>query len=94
MKTPQEIAQLLWENQEDYEPIIRSIHLPLLDFLEWMMNTDRNINQTYWVMGKIGIEQLLNPISAGEELHLHIQNNKQEILKHFNAKFHVANSQN
>jgi len=94
MKSNQEIAQLLWENQEDFEPIVRSLHLPLPDFLTWMMNTDRNTNQTFWVMGKIGVEQLLNPISAGEELHSLIQNNKQEILKHFNSKFNVTASQN
>jgi len=92
MKNSQEIAQLLWENQEDFEPIVRSLHLPLPDFLEWMMNTDRNEYQTYWVMGRIGMEQYLNPKPAGEEFHSIISENKQEILKHFNSKFNVTAS--
>lgn len=89
MKNSQEIAHLLWANQEDYEPIVRSLHLPLPDFLDWMMNTDRNTNKTFWVMGNIGMEQLLNDWTAGEELHSLIQKNRQEILKHFNLKFNV-----
>lgn len=90
MKTNKEIAQLLFEKQEDFETIVRAMNLSTKEFFDWVFNTERNLTQMYWTMGYLGMNQLLNPKSAAEELHGFCTENKKEILENFNYKFNVS----
>lgn len=94
MKSNKEIAKLLFDRQEEFEPIIRAMNLDKIDFLEWMLNTDRNEVQSFWVMGFLGMDQVLNPKSAGVELHDFCTINRKEILEFYNLKFHVPHREN
>jgi len=87
MKTSKEIAKLLFDRQEDFEPVIRALHLDIIDFLSWMLEDTKNEYQSYWVMGYLGIDMNRNPRKAGESLHNFITINRSEILEFFNFKF-------
>lgn len=94
MKSNKEIAKLLFDRQEDFEPVIRAMNMGKIDFLEWIFNTDRNESQMFWTMGFLGMEQTLNPKSAGVELHDFCTINRKDILEFYNLKYHVTSSEN
>lgn len=92
MKKPKEIAGLIFNRPDDFEPIVRAIHLPEIEFLEWAFSTDKNLGQCYWVMGFIGIIFEVSEQKALQSLFKITRENKEEILKSYNEKFSFAKS--
>lgn len=98
MKTPTEIADLLIEDQESHEAIVRALHYDKETFIEWSRT---NIEYISYSLASVGIPLPIyypnnddTPSLTSRNVTLllwgEIDDNREEILKQFNERFNVS----
>lgn len=94
MKNNQEIADLIFKDPDSMEPIVRIIHMNLVDFLKWIQKTKKNQSRTHSSLNILGIPHEESLESSGRKIYEIIKSNKEDILKSFNSKFFTKTNDN
>jgi hypothetical protein len=89
MKTNKEIANLLLNRQEDFEPLIRAMNYTSSEFCEWMFSNTKREHQSYYVIGYLGMEWYSNDKKSAKKFHEFAIINRAGILEHYNQKFRL-----
>lgn len=99
MITTKEIVDLLVEDQESHEAVVRALHYNYEDFMNWSW---ANVKYVAYALGSLRIKLPIywdesdNPSIPAKDIAFYlwseIDNNREEILQQFNQRFNVPSN--